>query len=72
MLSSVPHTGLSFMKSLQLSAYLITMLVEWYTSSGVSPNITVLGMEGLPKEHAGQKGGRPKKQDLGVSLSLSS
>ena len=29
----------------------------WYTTSGVSPNITVLGMEGLPKGHAGQKGG---------------
>ena len=51
----------------------LKQFVEWYTSSGVSPNITVLGMEGLPKGRAGQKGGRPKKkQDLGVSLSLSS
>ena len=34
----------------------------WYTTSGVSPNITVLGMEGLPKGHAEQKGGRPKRK----------
>ena len=39
----------------------LKQFVEWYTSSGVSPNITVLGMEGLPKGRAGQKGGRPKK-----------
>lgn len=34
--------------------------LQWYTTSGVSPNITVLGMEGLPKGRAGQKGGRSK------------
>ena len=28
----------------------------WYITPGVSPNITVLGMEGLPKGRAGQKG----------------
>ena len=34
----------------------------WYTSSGVGPNITTLGMEGLPKGRAGQKGGRSKRK----------
>ena len=42
----------------------LKQFVEWYTSSGVSPNITVLGMEGLPKGRAGQKGGRPKKNKI--------
>ena len=34
----------------------------WYTTSGVSPNITVLGMEGFSKGPAGHKGGRPKRK----------
>ena len=34
----------------------------WYTTSEVSPSITVLGMEGLPKGRAGQKGGRKRSK----------
>ena len=35
----------------------LKQFLQWYSTSGVSPNITVLGMEGLPKGRAGQKGG---------------
>ena len=38
----------------------LNQFLQWYSNSGVGPNITVLGMEGLPKGRAGQKGGRSK------------
>ena len=31
----------------------LKQFLQWYSTSGVSPNITVLGMEGLPKGRAG-------------------
>ena len=40
----------------------LQQFLQWYTTSGVSPNITVLGMEGLSKGRAGQKGGRSKRK----------
>ena len=36
--------------------------LQWYSTSRVSPNITNLAMEGLPKGRAGQKGGRAKRK----------
>ena len=38
----------------------LKQFLQWYSTSGVSPNITILAMEGLPKGRAGQKGGRAK------------
>ena len=40
----------------------LNQFLQWYSISGVSPNITRLGMEGLPKGRAGQKGGRSKRK----------
>ena len=40
----------------------LNQFLQWYSTSGVGPNITVLGMEGLPKGRAGQKGGRSKRK----------
>ena len=40
----------------------LRQFLQWYTTSGVCPNITVLGMEGLPKGRAGEKGGRSKRK----------
>lgn len=40
----------------------LEQFLQWYTTSGGTPNITVLGMEGLPKGRAGQKGGRAKRK----------
>ena len=33
----------------------LNQFLQWYSTSGVHPNITVLGMEGLRKGQAGQK-----------------
>ena len=40
----------------------LNQFLQWYSTSVVDPNITVLGMEGLPKGRAGQKGGRSKQK----------
>ena len=42
----------------------LKQFLQWYTTSGVSPNITTLAMEGLPKGRAGQKGGRSKRKRM--------
>ena len=42
----------------------LKQFLQWYTTSGVSPNITTFAMEGLPKGRAGQKGGRSKRKRM--------
>ena len=35
--------------------------LHWYSRAGITPNITAVGMQGLPRG-SGRKGGRPKRQ----------
>ena len=39
----------------------VQLLLQWYTSSDLQPNITQLAMAGLPKGR-GRKGGIPKRK----------
>ena len=42
--------------------------LQWYSRAGIVPNITVVGMQGLPSGR-GRKGGRPERQRKRKALS---
>lgn len=41
----------------------LKMFLQWYTSNDLQPNVTQLGMAGLPRGR-GRKGGIPKRKRL--------
>jgi hypothetical protein len=46
----------------------LSTFLQWFSRAGIVPNITVVGMEGLPSGR-GRKGGRPKRQRKRKALS---